>query len=153
MERKRILIVADKTAGGEHLRALARARTSEGPCEFTLLVPAIPPAGTLTWTEAEAAALAEWRLKEALSALRATGAEIHGRVGDARPLDAIADVIREQPVDEIVVSTLPRALSRWTSQKLPRKARRFGVQVTHVVDFSRGSADALARIEAFAASA
>lgn len=149
MSLKRILIVADRTAGGEHLREIVRARVADGPTEFTLLVPATPPDGTLTWTEAEANALAEWRVEEAAAGLRELGAGIRGRVGDARPLDAIGDMLRLEPFHEIIVSTLPFGLSRWMTQNLPRRAgRRFGIPVTHVIDESRGRADPLARVEA-----
>jgi hypothetical protein len=144
---RKILIVANRTAGGEHLRRLVRARMSVEPAEFVLLVPATPPEYGLTWTESEANALAEWRMNEAIDRLRAAGAEVRGVVGDARPLDAISDVLRDEPFDEIVISTLPAGMSRWVRRDLPRRAqRRFAIPVTHVADAAAGRSDPLERV-------
>ena len=45
---------------------------------------------------------------------------------------AISDTMHERPVDEIIISTLPRRLSRWVHLDLPSKVRGFGMPVTHV---------------------
>ena len=133
MEARRILIVANQTAAGGHLKDLVRERMAAGPCRFTLVVPATPP-GDHAWTEGEVRALAEERLTDALTALRETGAEIDGVVGDTRPLYAVGDALIERPHDEIVVSTLPPGASRWLKQDLPHRIeRQFGLPVTHVV--------------------
>jgi len=133
MDPKRILIVANQTAGGTHLREFVRERISAGPCTFTLLVPATPGAEHLTWTEGEARAMAEERMTEALASLRAVGAEVEGIVGDPRPLSAIGDVLLDRPHDEIVLSTLPPGTSRWLKQDLPHRVeRQFRLPVTHV---------------------
>ncbi len=134
MEPRRILIVANQTAAGEHLKALVRRKMTEGmECRFTLLVPATPVADHLTWTEGEARSVAEDRMNEALAGLRATGAEVEGVVGDPRPLSAIGDALLEQPHDEIVLSTLPLGASRWLKQDLPHRVeRQFRLPVTHI---------------------
>ena len=134
MDQKRILIVANQTAAGSHLKALVRARIEEGPCLFTLLVPATPSTEHLTWTEGEAHAIAERHLEKALAGLRELGAEVSGIVGDPLPLSAIGDVLLEQPHDEIVLSTLPLKASRWLKQDLPHRVeRQFGLPMTHIV--------------------
>jgi GABA permease len=133
MEPRRVLIVANQTAAGAHLKQLVRERMSEGPCRFTLVVPATPP-GDHTWTEGEVHALAEERLADALEALRETGADIDGVVGDTRPLYAVGDALLEHAHDEIVVSTLPPGASRWLKQDLPHRIeRQYGLPVTHIV--------------------
>jgi hypothetical protein len=133
MDEKKILIVANQTAGGAHLREIVRARHDSGPASFTLLVPAAHPRGGLTWTEGEAVALAEWRMNEALKGLREAGATIEGRVGDPRPYDAISDVLLEEKFDEVILSTLPPGASRWLKQDLPARVERsFDIPVTHV---------------------
>ena len=134
MEPRRILIVANQTAGGEHLKAVIERRLAEGPCLFTLLVPASPPADHGTWTEGQMRSLAEQRMHDAVEGLRRTGADVRGVVGDPRPIHAITDVLVEQPHDEIVVSTFPVGISRWLKQDLPHRVERtFRLPVTHVV--------------------
>lgn len=134
MEPKHILIVANETAAGLHLRKVIATRVSEEPCRFTLLVPATTPEG-FTWTEGSAHMAASHRIDEALPPLHAAGVEIDGVVGDRRPLLAIEDFLRHEQVDEIIVSTLPPGASRWLKQDLPHRiARTFELPVTHVTD-------------------
>jgi GABA permease len=135
MDLRRILIVANQTAAGDHLKQYVKDQLTEGrPSRFTLLVPATPTSDHLTWTEGEAQALAEERMNEALAGLRETGAEVEGIVGDPRPLSAIGDVLLEQPHDEIVLSTFPLGVSRWLKQDLPHRVeRQFRLPVTHIV--------------------
>lgn len=133
MEGRRILLVANQTAGGDHLLHEVRRRMKAGPCTFTLLVPATGPEDHPTWTEGEARASAERRLKAALAKLRAAGAEVTGVVGDEDAYTAIGDVLLETPHDEIVLSTLPPGVSRWLKADLPhRVARRYNLPVTTI---------------------
>lgn len=133
MEPRRILIVANQTAGGSHLKQVVRKKIEEGPCVFTLLVPATaPPEGT--WTDGQLQAAADGRMREALAGLREVGAEVEGVVGDHRPIHAIADALAEHTHDEIIVSTLPVGISRWLKQDLPHRVERvFRLPTTHVV--------------------
>jgi hypothetical protein len=140
MESRRILIVANQTAPGGHLKDIVRQRMAEGPCTFTLLVPATAPPGKWTFTEAETGALAQRRMEAALAGLQGLGAEIEGRVEDGPPMDAIAAFFQVEgyehhlPFDEIILSTLPPGASRWLKQDLPhRLERRYGIPVTHVI--------------------
>jgi hypothetical protein len=60
---------------------------------------------------------------------------VHGQVGDRDPLRAVEDVLATGKFDEIIVSTLPRRISRWLHQDLPhRLEQKFGLPVTHVTD-------------------
>lgn len=132
MEPRRILIVANQTAGGSHLKQVVRKKIEEGPSVFTLLVPASPTEGT--WSEGQTHAAADERMREALAGLREVGAEVEGIVGDHRPIHAVADALVEQPHDEIIVSTLPVGISRWLKQDLPHRIERvFRLPTTHVV--------------------
>jgi hypothetical protein len=134
MEPRRVLIVANQTAAGEHLVRAVRHRMQGDPCRFTLLVPASPPPNTATWTEGEARALANERMEHALRGLRAAGAEIEGVIGDPNPLLAVEDLMRQEAFDEAIVSTLPSGASRWLRQDLPRRIRQeFGIPTKHVV--------------------
>lgn len=99
-ERAHVLVLANQTVLGEPLlRALAeRARSS--PAEFTLVAPA----------DVEGA---ERRLRKALARLSEAGIEATGHIGDPDPVTAALNAVHDERVDEIVVSTLPRATSGW----------------------------------------
>lgn len=131
---RRVLIVANETAGGRHLHDEVRRRMAREPHSFFLVTPPSPPHHTMTFTEGEARADARERLEHALASLRELGADIDGIVGVSRPMDAIADVLWTRAFDEIIVSTLPHAVSRWLRIDLPHRVeKRFGLPVTHVV--------------------
>ena len=130
----RVLVVANRTATSSTLVEAVRARAARGPARFHLVVPATPhgldraasPAGA---GRDEAAA----QLEAALPRLtEAAGSDVDGTVGDADPLAAITDAMYGQEFDEIILSTLPRRLSRWLRLDLPSKARHFGLPLTHV---------------------
>jgi hypothetical protein len=137
---RRYLVVANQTLGGEHLAEKVRACLAAGPARFHILVPATQPNDHAVWTEGEARAIATRRLERALERFRELGAEAEGEIGDERPLQAIADAVRERSYDEIILSTLPPGLSRWLRQDLPHRVERtFDVEVTHLVGEPEGS--------------
>jgi hypothetical protein len=132
----RYLVVANVTLGGDHLLSMLRERAAEGDCHVHLLVPAAPdPASWRPHAHEDDAARARRRLERGLERFGALGCEVSGEVGDARPVDAVGDVLRrEEPFDEIIVSTLPPGPSRWLRMDVPRRIERaLGVVVTHVV--------------------
>jgi hypothetical protein len=134
MEPRRILLVANQTAGGTELKREIRRRMSEGPCVFTLVVPATPPQEHATWEEGEARDIARQRMESAVEEMRQMGADMSGVVGDASPVLAINDALIEQPCDEIILSTLPPGVSRWLKRDLPHRVeQRFGLPVTTVI--------------------
>lgn len=134
MEPKRIVILAHRTAAGPHLQRAVKARIGDGPCRFTLIVPAQAPEG-FVWTEHQAQTETQSVVDEALEIFRGLGAQIDGIVGDRRPLLALDDYLRHEDADEIIVSTFPMGASRWLRQDLPHRVERtFDVKMTHVVD-------------------
>jgi len=73
------------------------------------------------------------RLNAALPRLsQAAGFMVGGEVGSADPMAAIQDTIARESFDEIVISTLPRRMSRWLRVDLPSKAAGLGLPVSHV---------------------
>lgn len=130
----RILVVANQTLGGQQLLGLLQDRAEAGG-ELHILVPASPD--PTTWrshdhhSDHEAARA---RLDQAERAFAALGFSVTGEVGDASPVEAVGDVIRERGgFDEIVVSTLPSGPSRWLKVDIvSRIERAHGVTVTHV---------------------
>ena len=130
---RRYLVVSNQTLGGAALAAKVRAVIEEGDVEFHIVVPATAPS-RFAWTEGQARAVASERLEKALGWFTSIGATATGEVADEHPLYAIRDALREQPVDEIIISTLPPGMSKWLRQDLPRKVQKeFELPVTHVV--------------------
>src|SRR3954452_677408 len=132
------LIVAHQTAG--HPELVEQARTLAGRAagaRFALLVPATPATHLLhTWDELEVREIARRQAQTALRALAGVGVElVSARVGDASPLQAIDDELREHPgYTGIVLSTFPPGISRWLRGDLPtRLRRRHTIPVEHVV--------------------
>lgn len=133
MQGRRILLVADRSATGPHIRHVLLARHANGPCHVTLLVPAGPPSRTWTWDEAQVRHDAHRRMIAAVTSLRRYGIDVHGVLGDSSPMQAIRDALDRFPYDEIIISTLPAKISRWLRRDLPtRAARSFGIPVTHI---------------------
>ena len=145
---RRYLVVANQTLGGDELAQLIGRRAKAEPSEFYLVVPATPvmemvhgaeglPAvggsTVLPSSPEHAHALAEERLQEALAKLQATGVKVEGHVGDRDPVHAVEVALRGRQFDEIIVSTLPKRLSRWFRQDLPRRLEhKTQLPVTHV---------------------
>lgn len=135
---RRILVVAHKTLGGQHLLEEVGRRMKAGDCAVHLLVPINHPMGA--FTEASCHAEAKKVLDGGLSSLREldrTGrCEITGEVGDANPVYA-AMVVRNrgERFDEVIVSTLPSGPSRWLRGGVPRKVAELFPDATtsHVV--------------------
>lgn len=122
---RRYLVVANQTLLGEALLARVRECIAAGPCQFHLVVPATHAPGRVMQTEGRDRAYALQRLRDGLDRFRALGIAVEGEVGDARPIDAIRDVmLHAGPFDEIIVSTLPPGISRWLHQDLPHRIQR-----------------------------
>jgi len=140
-ESAHVLVVAHQTAATPALLAAVGERARHTPATFHLVVPRqqhgmhklVDPQDT---DDSEAMAV----LGEALPKLTAAaGQEVTGSVGDSEPLMAIQDEIHAGNYDEIIISTLPRRLSRWLKLDLVSKSRSLGLPVTHVEDSSRDS--------------
>lgn len=130
----RVLLVANRTAAADVLCDAVRERAARGPAVFHLVVPNHPHGLHKVVDPQEGdAGESERTLRQALGPLsEAAGAPVTGHVGDAEPLMAIADAVNAERYDEILISTLPRRLSRWLHLDLVSKAHGFGLPVTHV---------------------
>ena len=117
------LIVANQTLTSESLRDAIKTRLAEGPIRTHVVVPLSPVGGRLTWDEQESRAVAQQRLDEVLGRLREMGAEADGEVGDRDPVMAVRDALRGREVDAVIVSTLPKGLSRWLGEDVPSRLR------------------------------
>ena len=133
--KARVLVVANRTAESPELLDALRARTVQGPCEFTLLVPSTPHG--IAWAADMHAGgeEAEEHRNAFVEELRREGLDVAGaRVGDPDALAAIQDECNFNSYDELIVSTLPLHVSKWLKLDLPSKAKAAtGLPVTHVV--------------------
>jgi len=118
--RRRVLIVANRTAATPDLISAVKRYAREQPTTFSLL---IPDAGQSDHTD--------WTLEVALPLLeRAARGPVAGLTGDSEhPLRAIRDVVATDRFDRIIISTLPRHLSRWLRRDLPKRVEALGLPV------------------------
>ncbi len=139
-----VLVVAHQTAATERLLATVHERAQRGPATFHLVVPrqahgmhkVVDPQDTSS-DEAQQV------LDQALPKLsEAAGTTVTGALGDPEPLMAIHDAVNLGSFDEIIISTLPRRVSKWLKLDLVSKTRALGLPVTHV--------EAASKVEAMA---
>jgi hypothetical protein len=136
-----ILVVAHRTADSDELLEALKAYAERRATMFTLLVPA-QAAGPQSREAAKEA------LRRALERIRDAGLDADGVIGHHDPIDAVSDVWDPHRFDEVIVSTLPGAASKWLQFDLPHRiARLTGVQVTHVVASDRREPEVTAPTE------
>lgn len=143
------LVVANQTLGGEQLEAALEERARRGPAAFRFVVPVTEVEGTHQWdyppidrvipdAHKIARVLAEGRLEHELGRLEHAGMEASGEVVDLGVVTRVRETVAAGPVDEIVIATLPRRLSRWLVADLPHRiSRATSVPVT-VIESSPG---------------
>lgn len=123
-----VLVIANETVLGGPLLERIRERAARGGASFLLVSPQSDP-GMGDHSEAER------RLKRAVTALRAAGIDAHGQVAHPDPYAAAMHAVRDERVDEIIVSTFPEQTgSSWLRRDLVARLRKdAGVPVEHVV--------------------
>ena len=122
----RVLIVANQTAATPALLQAVRDRTRQGPCDFTLLVPALSDIPAPDYYARRTLALALPLLREA------AGGNVRGMVGPSKALQAVEQTLSSDRYDEVIVSTLPETVSEWFKRDLPAQIRKLGLPVTVV---------------------
>jgi hypothetical protein len=142
----RILVVANRTAATEPLLSEIRRRAAVGPADYHLVMPSSPHGlHRVVDPEDNGRDEATARLAQALPLLsEAAGTPVTGEVGSHDPLGAVADAVHRGDYDEIIVSTLPRRVSRWLKLDLPSKIGALGIPVT-LVNPDRPAVDAAGR--------
>jgi hypothetical protein len=110
-----VLVVANQTVLGEPLLARIRERAAASPSGFLIIAPQGESEGS--YEEAER------RLLRAVTTLRAEGLEVHGQISHPDPYAAVMQAVEDERVNEIIVSTLPRARSGWLRRDLVERLK------------------------------
>ena len=119
----RVLIVANRTASTPRLIEAVRRRAQASPCQFALLVPDV--------TDRKAA---DWTLETAQRLLRpAARGRVEGLVGGPDPFESVREAVQQGNFDEIIISTLPKRVSKWLRRDLIRRVEGLGLPVTAIV--------------------
>jgi hypothetical protein len=120
--KRRVLVVANRTAATPRLLEEVSRRRGSGPCEFALLIPDV--------TDRKKA---DWTLETAVPMLRrSAGSPVEGIVGGADPFTSVQSAVRDGNFDEIIISTLSKKTSKWLRKDLVRKVEGLGLPVTAV---------------------
>jgi hypothetical protein len=132
---RRILVIANETVAGEELREAIEHAASGYDARVLVITPAVNTKLRHWVSDEDAArAAARERLANSLARLAASGIDARGEVGDADPVQSIADGLRTFGADEVIISTHPEGRSNWLVEGVVDTAReRFAVPITHVV--------------------
>ena len=126
---RNVLVVANETVLGAPLLNRIRAKAKEAEqVAFLIVCPQSDP-------DRGAHPEAEHRLRQALAELRAEQIEVHGQIAHPDPYTAAMHAVRDERVDEIIVSTFPEQRgSSWLRRDLVGRLRSDAkVPVEHVV--------------------
>jgi hypothetical protein len=128
-------VVANETVAGHRLLNALRDRAEKAPIRVTVLCPVNQPRRGYVVYEDTRRASAGRRLEQTLTALRHAGIEAHGFVVEEDPVGAVRDVIAQEAVEELVVSTHPRQKSGWLRRDVVTRIREAAGDrpVEHVV--------------------
>jgi hypothetical protein len=129
-----VLVVANRTLGGEKLLDTVRKRAAAGEVSFRLVVPQTKPTAGLVIYDEAVRESAQVRIDLAMSLLASEGIAATGEVGDPDPFSATMDAIAHRRPDEVIVSTHPATQSGWLRRDLiERIERASGLPVEHIV--------------------
>jgi hypothetical protein len=130
-----ILVVANRTLGGEKLLDLARSRAQAiQDVSFRLVVPRTKPSAGLVIYDEAVRESAQIRVDLALTRAAQEGIRASGEVGDPDPFLASMDAIAMRRPDEVIVSTHPATQSGWLRRDLIERIHNAsGLPVEHVV--------------------
>ncbi|HEX5310055.1 MAG TPA: hypothetical protein VFW38_13375 [Solirubrobacteraceae bacterium] len=131
---REVLVIANRTLGGEKLLEAVRERAAKGDVSFRLVVPQTKPGAGLVIYDEAVRESAQVRVDLAMGLLSTEGIKASGEVGDPDPFMAAMDAIAARRPDEVIVSTHPATQSGWLRRDLiERIERASGLPVQHIV--------------------
>ena len=111
-----VLVVANETVLGEPLLDRIRERAARSQASFLIVAPQ---------GEAESSYEdAERRLRQELVVLRGAGTDVHGQIAHPDPYTATMQALRDERIDEIIVSTYPEQRSGWLRRDLVGRLKK-----------------------------
>ena len=120
-----VLVIANQTVVSDELLDRIRKRAAESPASFLIVAPQ---------SDDEEHDDADRRLRRALSVLRGAGIDAHGQVVHPDPYTAARQVVNDERVDELIVSTFPGERSGWLRRDLVERLRKdTKLPVEHVI--------------------
>jgi hypothetical protein len=129
------LVVATVPVDGDVLRNRVQEHAGED-AEVRIVAPAsdLSPLQWLATDEDEAREEAAEIAEDAEQAVQQEARVVETEVGDADPVQAIEDALRQFPAEEVLVVTRPGDKAGWLEEDAAAEAsERFGVPVTHLV--------------------
>jgi hypothetical protein len=131
---REVLVIANRTLGGEKLLDTVRERAAREDTVFRLVVPMTKPGAGLVIYDEAVRESAQVRVDLAMSLLAHEGISATGEVGDPDPFSAAMDAIAHRRPDEAIVSTHPVTQSGWLRRDLIERIRNAsGLPVEHIV--------------------
>jgi hypothetical protein len=127
--------VATVPVDGDVLRNRVQEHAGED-AEVRIVAPAsdLSPLQWLATDEDEAREEAAEIAEDAEQAVQQEARVVETEVGDADPVQAIEDALRQFPAEEVLVVTRPGDKAGWLEEDAAAEAsERFGVPVTHLV--------------------
>jgi hypothetical protein len=122
-----VLVIANETVVGEPLLERIRERARRSPASFLI----ISPQSDLSQA---AHPEADRRLRRVLATLRGEGIEAHGQIAHPDPFTAAMQAVRDERIDQIIVSTFPGERSGWLKRDVVGRLRKeTRIPVEHVV--------------------
>ena len=134
--QQNVLVIANETVLGRQLLDKIRERAARGAASFLIVSPQSDSAD-VSHPEADR------RLRRAVAELRGDGIDAHGQVAHPDPFSAALEAIREERVDEIIVSTFGPEKSGWLRRDLVDRLRsETSLPVEHVMATSESEVPA-----------
>jgi hypothetical protein len=133
--RRRVLVIANRTLAGDELRALLRRRGSAG-AQLHVVAPILASRVHYIASDIDQEReQASDRLKAMLTWAAEEGLEASGKVGDSNAaLGAIEDELRLFGADEVIISTYSPGKSNWLETGIVERLREeLNIPVTHIV--------------------